>query len=344
MRAAMARAGKAAAKVEPLVPVDLVVDHSVQVDAWGTGRRAPRRTSSSSSRATRSATPSSSGARRPSSGCASCRPGIGICHQVNLEFLATVATERDGVWLHDTVIGTDSHTTMVNGIGVVGWGVGGIEAEAAMLGPAHLLPHARRGGRERPRARCGRAPPAPTSCWRSPSCSAGRKVVGKFVEFHGEGAASLPGHRAGHHRQHGARVRRDHGLLPARRADPPLPRSPPGARQEQVDGGAGLPRGAGHLRHPARRARSTTARWWTSTSAPWCRRWRDRSGRRTASRSPQVKERFTELFSREGRAPATGSRAAELGGAPPGRRGRSSGTATWSSPPSPPAPTPPTRR
>jgi aconitate hydratase len=138
-RAAMARARKKPEKVEPLVPVDLVVDHSVQVDAWGSADAFRRNLELEFSR-NRERYAFLKWGTQAFERLRIVPPGIGICHQVNLEFLATVATERDGVWLHDTVIGTDSHTTMVNGIGVVGWGVGGIEAEAAMLGqPTYFL-------------------------------------------------------------------------------------------------------------------------------------------------------------------------------------------------------------
>src|SRR5512136_914306 len=133
MRAAMARSGKKPSRVEPLVPVDLVVDHSVQVDAWGSADAFRRNLELEFDR-NRERYAFLKWGMQAFHDLRIVPPGIGICHQVNLEFLATVATERDGVWLFDTVIGTDSHTTMVNGIGVVGWGVGGIEAEAAMLG------------------------------------------------------------------------------------------------------------------------------------------------------------------------------------------------------------------
>src|SRR5215218_2911996 len=139
MRAAAARMNADPKIIEPLVPVDLVVDHSVQVDfsnrpdslqlnmeieflrnqqryqflKWGT---------------------------QAFNGFQVVPPGIGIVHQVNLEYLARGVLEKDGVWYPDTLVGTDSHTTMINGLGIVGWGVGGIEAEAGMLGqPVYFL-------------------------------------------------------------------------------------------------------------------------------------------------------------------------------------------------------------
>ena len=190
MRAAMARDGKPAAKVEPLVPVDLVVDHSVQVDAWGSADALRKNLELEFARNKERYSFLKWGAQAFKR-LRIVPPGIGICHQVNLEFLASVATERDGAWLFDTVIGTDSHTTMVNGIGVVGWGVGGIEAEAAMLGqPTSFLTPDVVGVNVH-----GRLPEGATGTdvvLAVTELLRRRKVVGKFVEFHGEGAASLP--------------------------------------------------------------------------------------------------------------------------------------------------------
>ena len=190
MRAARARAGKAPGSVEPLVPVDLVVDHSVQVDSWGSPEAMRRNLELEFSRNRERYAFLKWGAQAFGR-LRIVPPGIGICHQVNLESLATVATERDGLWLHDTVIGTDSHTTMVNGIGVVGWGVGGIEAEAAMLGqPAAFLTPDVVGVNLH-----GTLPEGATGTdvvLAVTELLRRRKVVGKFVEFHGEGAAALP--------------------------------------------------------------------------------------------------------------------------------------------------------
>jgi len=190
MRAAVERAKKSPKLIEPLVPVDLVIDHSVQVDfarvpnalqlnmgieftrnhsryeflKWGMGAF---------------------------NGLQIVPPGLGICHQVNLEYLAPGVHVKDGVHFPDSLVGTDSHTTMINGLGIVAWGVGGIEAEAAMLGqPVYFLT------------------PDVVGVHLQGSLSAGvtatdlvltitemlrkAKVVGKFVEFFGEGAASLP--------------------------------------------------------------------------------------------------------------------------------------------------------
>ena len=122
-------------------------------------------------------------------------PGTGIVHQVNLEYLApvVVAREDDGgptVAFPDTLVGTDSHTTMVNGLGVLGYGVGGIEAEAVLLGQPLYQPMPRVVG-VRLTATCRAARPRPTSCWSSARCCATHGVVGSFVEFAGDGLASL---------------------------------------------------------------------------------------------------------------------------------------------------------
>ena len=143
-------------------------------------------------------------------------PGIGIVHQVNLEYLARGVHQKDGVYYPDTLVGTDSHTTMINGIGVVGWGVGGIEAEAGMLGqPVYFLTPDVVGVHLKGRLREGVT--ATDLVLTVTEMLRKAKVVGKFVEFFGEGAASLRGAGPRDHRQHGARIRRDDGLLPGRR-------------------------------------------------------------------------------------------------------------------------------
>ena len=118
-------------------------------------------------------------------------PGTGIVHQVNLEYLADVVAERDGVLVPDTLVGTDSHTTMINGLGVLGWGVGGIEAEAALLGQPLLPADADRRRLPSRRRAAVRARPPPTSCWYVTEMLRAHGVVGKFVEFHGPGLCRL---------------------------------------------------------------------------------------------------------------------------------------------------------
>jgi len=133
LRAEVARKGKDASAINPLVPVDLVIDHSVQVDYFGTQYSYLKNVEVEYQR---------NGeryqflkwAQKAFDNFSVVPPGMGICHQVNLEYLAQGVTVRNGEAFPDTLVGTDSHTPMVNGIGVVGWGVGGIEAEAALLG------------------------------------------------------------------------------------------------------------------------------------------------------------------------------------------------------------------
>ncbi|HTG62262.1 MAG TPA: aconitate hydratase AcnA [Terriglobia bacterium] len=143
MRAAMKRVGGDPARINPLVPVDLVIDHSVQVDVFGTSLALDRNAEIEFQR-NRERYEFLRWGQHAFKNFRVVPPATGIVHQVNLEFLAKVvlAERRDGEWLvfPDTLVGTDSHTTMINGLGVLGWGVGGIEAEAAMLGqPNYLL-------------------------------------------------------------------------------------------------------------------------------------------------------------------------------------------------------------
>src|SRR6266702_4390854 len=132
MRSAMRRAGKDAGKVDPLVPVDLIIDHSVQVDAFGF-RDAYTRNIEKEIERNRERYSLLRWAQQAFHNFSLVPPGMGICHQVNLEYIAKVVQVRDirgrKVAIPDTLMGTDSHTTMVNGLGVLGWGVGGIEAE-----------------------------------------------------------------------------------------------------------------------------------------------------------------------------------------------------------------------
>ncbi|MFW5707340.1 MAG: aconitate hydratase AcnA [Bacteroidota bacterium] len=133
LRAEVARKGKDATAINPLVPVDLVIDHSVQVDFFGTQYSYLRNVEVEYER-NHERYQFLKWAQKAFDNFSVVPPGMGICHQVNLEYLAQGVTIRDGIALPDTLVGTDSHTPMVNGIGVVAWGVGGIEAEAALLG------------------------------------------------------------------------------------------------------------------------------------------------------------------------------------------------------------------
>ena len=143
---AVAGLGKDASVIEPLVPVDLVVDHSVRWTGRDT-RMLWKRTWTLNSSAMRNATDSSNGAKTGLSDFSVVPPSVGIVHQVNLEYLARGVMEKDGVYFPDTLVGTDSHTTMINGIGVVGWGVGGIEGGSRDARPARHVPGAGSSGR-----------------------------------------------------------------------------------------------------------------------------------------------------------------------------------------------------
>ena len=137
LRSAAARAGKDPSRINPLIPVDLVIDHSIQVDFAGSSQALAQNTALEYSR-NRERYQFLKWAQNSIKNFRVIPPASGIVHQVNLEYLAQVAmvSEKDGkTWVYpDSVFGTDSHTTMVNGLGVLGWGVGGIEAAAAMLG------------------------------------------------------------------------------------------------------------------------------------------------------------------------------------------------------------------
>ena len=143
MRSAMKRAGRDAGKVDPLVPVDLVIDHSVQVDSFGF-RDAYTRNIEKEIERNHERYALLRWAQQAFNNFSLVPPGMGICHQVNLEYIAKVVQIREmgsrKVAIPDTLMGTDSHTTMVNGLGVLGWGTGGIEAEAAILGQPAYLP------------------------------------------------------------------------------------------------------------------------------------------------------------------------------------------------------------
>jgi aconitate hydratase len=139
LRAEIARKGKNPDEINPLIPVDLVIDHSVQVDYFGT-EYAYLRNIDEEYRRNRERYQFLKWAQKSFTNFNVVPPGMGICHQVNLEYLSKVVIERNGEVFPDTLVGTDSHTPMVNGIGVVAWGVGGIEAEAAILGqPVYFI-------------------------------------------------------------------------------------------------------------------------------------------------------------------------------------------------------------
>ena len=251
MRAAMADLGGDPQKINPLIPVELVIDHSVQVDDFATRFSIERNSELEFSR-NRERYAFLRWGQGAFANFKAVPPNTGICHQVNLEFLARVIEERDGQAFPDTVVGTDSHTTMVNGLGVLGWGVGGIEAEAAMLGEAISmlvpqvvgLPAPRRaaggGDGDRPGAH-GDANPAADRC---------RREVCRVLR---PWARRATARRPGHDREHVTRVRRHLRILPSGRRDAPLPASDRPERRQGCARG-GLLQGERALARPGRAA------------------------------------------------------------------------------------------
>jgi aconitate hydratase len=189
MRDAAAKAGKDPKVIEPLVPVNLVVDHSVQIDSYNNPTALKTNMELEFERNTERYRFMKWGMQAFDT-FKVVPPGIGIVHQVNLEYLARGVIQKDGVTYPDTLVGTDSHTTMINGIGVVGWGVGGIEAEAGMLGqPVYFLTPDVVGVNLKGKLREGVT--ATDLVLTVTELMRKHKVVGKFVEFFGEGTASL---------------------------------------------------------------------------------------------------------------------------------------------------------
>ncbi len=190
MRDAMAELGGDPSRIDPLIPAELVIDHSVQVDDFAS-RLAITRNAELEFERNRERYAFLRWGQGAFDALKVVPPNTGICHQVNLEFLARVVESRDGRAYPDTLVGTDSHTTMVNGLGVLGWGVGGIEAEAAMLGEAisMLVPQVvgfRLHGQLPEGATATDLVLTVTEILRRTG------VVGKFVEYFGEGLSRLP--------------------------------------------------------------------------------------------------------------------------------------------------------
>ena len=244
MRDAMKSLGGDPSKVNPLVPCDLVIDHSVQVDEFNSGVALTVNAEKEFER---------NGERYEflkwgQQGFDNFRvvpPATGIVHQVNLEYLAKVTWERDGVLFPDSLVGTDSHTTMINGLGVLGWGVGGIEAEAVMLGqPIYMLVPEVVGMRL-----TGSLPEGTTATdlvLRITEILRAHGVVGKFVEFFGSGLAEMPlatrATIANMAPEYGATC----GFFPDRRPHPRVPPSEWPGRISDRDGG-GVFEGPGFL-------------------------------------------------------------------------------------------------
>ncbi len=221
MREAIGDLGGNPEKVNPLAPADLVIDHSVIADLFGTADAFERNVEIEYQR---------NGERyqflRWGQGAFDdfkvVPPGTGIVHQVNIEYLASVVMTRDGVAYPDTCVGTDSHTTMVNGLGVLGWGVGGIEAEAAMLGQpvSMLIPRVvgfKLTGEIQPGVTATDVVLTVTEMLRK------HGVVGKFVEFYGEGRGRGAVGQPRHPGQHEPRIRFHRSDFPDRRRDHRLP-------------------------------------------------------------------------------------------------------------------------
>ncbi len=190
MRDAMEALGGDPKLINPLVPVELVIDHSIQVDSFAE-KLAFHKNAELEFERNRERYAFLRWGQTAFDDFAVVPPNTGICHQVNLEYLATVVTARDGQAFPDTLVGTDSHTTMVNGLGVLGWGVGGIEAEAAMLGqPVSMLLPRVVGFRLENELPEGST--ATDLVLTVTEMLRERGVVGSFVEFFGPGLANLP--------------------------------------------------------------------------------------------------------------------------------------------------------
>ncbi len=190
LRSAMQKAGKDAGQIEPLIPVDLVIDHSVQLDAAGNATAFKINVDREFERNEERYKFLKWG-QQAFEKLRVLPPGLGICHQINMEYLAgCVMLDDNGVAYPDTLVGTDSHTTTINCMGVLGWGVGGIEAEAAMLGqPIPILTPEVVGFKMSGRLKAGVT--ATDLALTVTKMLREKGVVGKFVEFYGEGAANL---------------------------------------------------------------------------------------------------------------------------------------------------------
>ena len=372
MREAMRDLGGDPAKINPLVPAELVIDHSVVADVFGRPDAFDRNVDLEFQR-NRERFAFLRWGQQAFSQFKVVPPGTGIVHQVNIEHLARIVMTHDGTAYPDTCVGTDSHTTMQNGLGVLGWGVGGIEAEAAMLGqPISMLIPKVVGFRL-----TGELPDGTTATDLVLTITEMLRrhgVVGKFVEFHGDGVAAVPvANRAtignmspefgstcaifpidaetltylrltGRPADRVALVEayaKEQGLWhESRRSTPGTPRS---CRST-------WPRSS--RRWPARSGRRTGWRWPTPRprsvrrSAPTCRL--RQAGRRDRRHLPRLRSVRPDRENGQDSGPM---RCRRPGGRPTRSRSRwrtAPGppwtTARWSSRPSPRAPTPPTRR
>ena len=247
MREALAEMGGNPDKINPLAPADLVIDHSVIVDQFATSQAFGANAALEFNR-NRERYAFLRWGQNAFRNFRVVPPDTGICHQVNLEYLASVVFTGAGKTVYpDTLVGTDSHTTMINGLGVLGWGVGGIEAEAALLGqPQSMLIPDVIGMKL-----VGTLPPGATATdlvLTVTQMLRKKGVVGKFVEFYGPGVARPRADRPRDDREHGARVRRDDGLFPRRRRDDQVPEVHEPAREDRRPR-RGLLQEAGPLPH-----------------------------------------------------------------------------------------------
>ena len=249
MRDAIRTLGGDTSKINPLVPVNLVIDHSVMVDEFGHPRAAEENVEIEYQRNMERYDFLKWGSKSLNNFSA-VPPGTGICHQVNLEYIAQsvwTSEDQDGQMIAypDTCVGTDSHTTMVNGLGVLGWGVGGIEAEAAMLGqPVSMLIPEVTGFKF-----VGELKEGVTATDLVLTCTSMLRkhgVVGRFVEYFGPRPCITQPRGSRDAGQHGARVRRDLRLLRHRRQDTGLP-APDRPRGRPDRTGRSLRQGAGLL-------------------------------------------------------------------------------------------------
>ncbi len=274
-----------AQKINPLNPVDLVIDHSVMIDEFGTPRAFQMNVDREYERNIERYIFLKWG-QKAFNNFRVVPPGTGICHQVNLEYLAqTVWTDTDQngqmVAYPDTLVGTDSHTTMVNGLAVLGWGVGGIEAEAAMLGqPVSMLIPEVVGFKLTGTMMEGTT--ATDLVLKVVQMLRKKGVVEQVRRILRRRAGSPAAGRPRHHRQHGAGIRCHLRLLPDRRRDAALP-AQYGPRRSPHRPGRGLCQGQRHVARRQTTARSTPTRC-ISTWARSCPPSRARSARRTIRR------------------------------------------------------------
>jgi len=190
LRSAMKRMGGDPKRINPLVPVDLVIDHSVQVDSYGSDSSLQVNMDKEFER-NRERYEFLHWGRKAFDNFRVVPPATGICHQVNLEYLADCVLVKNGVAMPDSLVGTDSHTVMINGLGVVGWGVGGIEAEAAMLGqPIYMLTPQVIGFKLT--GRLGEGVTGTDLVLTVTQMLREKGVVGKFVEYFGPALDELP--------------------------------------------------------------------------------------------------------------------------------------------------------